>query len=103
MWALLLVTLPTRPNAVRLRVWRALKALGCAALRDGAFVLPVAQASRFDPLAAQVRTHSGQASVFELSARDPAHKRKCWRCSTAPRPMASGAPTLPRWVTRWRP
>jgi len=45
MWALLIVTLPTRPNAVRLRIWRALKALGCAALRDGAYLLPAAQAA----------------------------------------------------------
>ena len=35
----MLVKLPTRPNAVRLRTWRALKALGCAALRDGAYLL----------------------------------------------------------------
>src|SRR5436853_3715970 len=40
MWAILIVTLPTQPNAVRLRIWRALKALGCAALRDGAYLLP---------------------------------------------------------------
>jgi hypothetical protein len=32
-WSLLLVTLPTQPSAVRLRIWRALKALGCGALR----------------------------------------------------------------------
>ena len=70
MWALLLVTLPTRPNAVRLRVWRALKALGCAALRDGAYVLPAAHAALFEPLAAQVRAHGGQASVFDLAPRD---------------------------------
>ena len=35
MWSILIVTLPTQPNAVRLRIWRALKGLGCAALRDG--------------------------------------------------------------------
>lgn len=70
MWSALLLTLPTHPNAVRLRVWRALKGLGCGALRDGAYVLPQAQAALFDPLVAEVRTHGGQASVFELSTRD---------------------------------
>ena len=35
MWSTLIMTLPTQPNAVRLRIWRNLKALGCAALRDG--------------------------------------------------------------------
>ena len=36
MLAILILTLPTQPNAVRVRVWRALKTLGCGALRDGA-------------------------------------------------------------------
>ncbi len=70
MWSVLFLALPTQPSAVRLRVWRALKTLGCAALRDGAYVLPEAQASLFAPLVAEVRTHGGQASVLELSTRD---------------------------------
>ena len=32
MWHALFLTLPTQPNAVRLRVWRALKTLGCGSL-----------------------------------------------------------------------
>ena len=51
MFSMLLVTLPTQPSAVRVRVWRALKALGCAALRDGAYLLPEAQQALFEPLA----------------------------------------------------
>jgi len=74
MWSVLFLTLPTQPNAVRLRVWRALKALGCGALRDGAYVLPLAQAALFDPLVAEVRAHGGQASVLELSTRDEAQR-----------------------------
>jgi hypothetical protein len=74
MWSLLLVTLPTQPNAVRLRVWRALKALGCVALRDGAYVLPLDRAEAFDPLAAEVREHGGTANVLELSPRDAAQR-----------------------------
>ena len=35
MWALLIATLPTQPNAVRLRLWRAVKALGCGAYLTG--------------------------------------------------------------------
>ena len=38
MWSVLFLTLPTQPSAVRLRVWRALKTLGCGSLRDGVFV-----------------------------------------------------------------
>ncbi len=70
MWSLLLVTLPSQPNAVRLRIWRALKALGCAALRDGAYLLPQAQAGALDALADEVRRHGGTASVLVLGARD---------------------------------
>ena len=55
MWAILIVTLPTQPNAVRVRIWRALKALGCAALRDGAYLLPTDQQAVFEPLAQEVR------------------------------------------------
>jgi hypothetical protein len=74
MWSILIVTLPTQPNAVRLRVWRALKALGCAALRDGAYLLPSAKGALFDPLAIEVREHGGTAMVLELSPSDDAQR-----------------------------
>jgi len=74
MWSILIVTLPTQPNAVRLRVWRALKALGCAALRDGAYLLPSVRRVLFDPLATEVREHGGTAMVLELSPSDDAQR-----------------------------
>jgi len=64
MWSLLLLTLPTQPNAVRLRVWRALKALGCGALRDGAYLLPAAHEHQFEPIAESVRAHGGSARLL---------------------------------------
>ncbi len=70
MWAILILTLPTQPNAVRLRIWRALKSLGCVALRDGAFLLPLEHAAALEALAAEVRDHGGSASVLTLSPRD---------------------------------
>ena len=70
MWALLLVTLPTHPNAVRLRIWRALRSLGCVALRDGAYLLPESHAASLDTIAAEVREHGGTASVLTLAPRD---------------------------------
>lgn len=76
MWTLLLLTLPTQPNAVRLRIWRSLKAMGCAALRDGAYVLPREQGNRFEPLCAEVREHGGNASVLDLAARDDTQRRE---------------------------
>ncbi|MGZ8218591.1 chromate resistance protein ChrB domain-containing protein [Methylomagnum sp.] len=39
-WLVLIVSLPTHNAAGRMRVWRALKALGCGVLRDGAYLLP---------------------------------------------------------------
>ncbi|MBV8503513.1 MAG: chromate resistance protein [Paucibacter sp.] len=39
-WLLLVISLPTSSTAARMRVWRALKALGCIALRDGTYLLP---------------------------------------------------------------
>jgi hypothetical protein len=74
MWSLLILTLPTQPNAVRLRIWRALKTLGCAALRDGAYLLPLANKSLFEPLADEAREHGGTAMVLELSPQDAAQR-----------------------------
>jgi hypothetical protein len=70
MWALLILTLPAQPNAVRLRVWRNLKTLGCAALRDGAYLLPEEHAAQLEPLAQEVRGHGGTATVLTLTPRD---------------------------------
>lgn len=72
MFAILFLTLPTQPNAVRLRVWRALKALGSASIRDGTYLLPHEHAGLFDPLLEEVRANGGQASVMQLSPTDEA-------------------------------
>jgi len=40
MWLLLVISLPTPSATARMRIWRALKSLGCRALRDGAYLLP---------------------------------------------------------------
>ena len=39
-WLLLVISLPTSSGTARMRIWRALKTLGSAALRDGAYLLP---------------------------------------------------------------
>src|SRR5450432_1972198 len=39
-WLLLVISLPTSGGTPRMRIWRALKTLGCVALRDGAYLLP---------------------------------------------------------------
>ena len=74
MWAILIVTLPTQPNAVRLRIWRALKSLGCGALRDGAYLLPDEHAAQLEALAQEAREHGGTASVLTLAPRNAAQR-----------------------------
>jgi hypothetical protein len=74
MWSVLFLALPTQPSAVRLRVWRSLKTLGCGALRDGVYLLPESRADLFDPLVKELREHGGQASVLVLSTTDEAQR-----------------------------
>lgn len=76
MWSTLIMTLPTQPNAVRLRIWRNLKALGCAALRDGAYLLPEAHTDLLAPIAAEVREHGGTAMLLTLTANDSAQRQE---------------------------
>jgi hypothetical protein len=76
-WTLLILTLPSRPNAVRVRVWRALKAMGCAALRDGAYLLPAQapQAGELAAVVADVEANGGSASLLDVRARDAAQQQ----------------------------
>jgi hypothetical protein len=55
-----------------MRVWRALKALGCATLRDGVYLLPEApeHASALEGVALGVRQADGSAEAYRLSGTD---------------------------------
>lgn len=68
----LFVTLPTRQSAGRMRVWRALRTLGCATLRDGAYLLPesAANAAALAGIAEEVKRVEGGAELFLLTGRD---------------------------------
>ena len=71
-WLLFILTLQGQQPAVRMRVWRALKALGTAVLRDGVYVLPN-RAEFLEPLQAQseeVTASGGSAQILEVEARD---------------------------------
>lgn len=67
-WCALVISLPTETATVRMRAWRALKASGAAALRDGMYVLPDREAcrKRFDAIAEDVHRHGGLAYVLKL-------------------------------------
>ncbi len=68
----LFVALSTKQSAGRMRVWRALKALGCATLRDGVYVLPESpqHAAALMQVADDVKSVEGTADLFLLDGRD---------------------------------
>lgn len=67
-WHLLVASLPTAGATPRMRLWRAIKALGCAALRDGAYLLPNGEghAEALAELAEQTNLEGGQAWVVDV-------------------------------------
>ena len=71
-WLALVLSLPTSNATARMRIWRRLKGLGCAALRDGAWLLPETVATRqgFAALADETRAAGGSAWLLRLDADD---------------------------------
>lgn len=69
-WLTLVSTLPARNTAARMRVWRAIKGLGCATLRDGVYLLPRNGGSEaaLGSLAGEVRAAGGSAEVLQVVA-----------------------------------
>lgn len=68
-WLLLVTNLPGRNQALRMRVWRALKAAGAGLLRDGVYLLPRSEAAQdvLEEQAADIRTGGGSAQVLPLA------------------------------------
>lgn len=73
-WLLLIVSLPTQGATARMRIWRALKALGCAALRDGAYLLPDDATHRdaLQELADECVREGGSAWLLVTAPANPA-------------------------------
>jgi len=69
-WLLLLLQLPTKPAAARIKTWRRLQQLGSVALKNSVYVLPnTAQAREdFEWLRAEVLAAKGQASIMVAGA-----------------------------------
>lgn len=74
----LFLTLPTTQSAGRMRVWRALRALGCGTLRDGVYLLPEGdgRAARLEGIADDVKRAGGTAELFLLDGRDEAQRAR---------------------------
>lgn len=73
-WLLLILTLPTENATARMRFWRALKAMGCAVLRDGVYLLPEGEGREeaFGELAEAIVAADGTATVIHTASRDRA-------------------------------
>lgn len=71
-WLMLVISLSGQNTTARMRVWRALKAAGAGALRDGVYVLPASPAADdvFRQQAAEVVNAGGQAHVLPLASSD---------------------------------
>jgi hypothetical protein len=69
-WLTLVTTLPSANTAARMRLWRAVKALGAATLRDGVYLLPARQETgeALRALAEDVRAAGGSAEVLHIAA-----------------------------------
>lgn len=72
-WLLLVISLPTPSATARMRVWRALKALGCMALRDGAYLLPTddAREEALREIADDCTREGGVAWLIGADPREP--------------------------------
>ena len=71
-WLMLVMSLPTRNATARMRIWRALKQMGCAALRDGVYLLPASAAARhaFEMQVQAILAAGGSAQLLPLEIGD---------------------------------
>ncbi len=70
----LVLSLPSKDKTVRMRIWRALRGMGCGVLRDGVYLLPAhaAQAAGFGDLESNVKAAGGTAMTVELNLKTAA-------------------------------
>ncbi|ASV98812.1 chromate resistance protein ChrB domain-containing protein [Paraburkholderia aromaticivorans] len=70
-WLLLVLTLPTDNATARMRFWRALKARGCAVLRDGVYLLPATDAAEAEllELGSSIGEAGGAAHLIRAPSR----------------------------------
>jgi hypothetical protein len=68
-WLMLVASLAGEQGALRIRVWRSLKALGAASVRDGVYLLPDRDGLRaeLEGLRAEIKSGDGAAYLFTLS------------------------------------
>lgn len=77
-WLAFVVSLPSAAATARMRIWRAVKSLGCVPLRDGVYLLPaqVDQAAQLQTLADETVQDGGTAWMLRVHAQNMAEQVK---------------------------
>lgn len=77
-WSLLVLTLPTENATARMRFYRALKAKGCAVLRDGIYLLPYNEAHEdmLRELAGAIAESGGTAHLLRAPSLDASQENE---------------------------
>lgn len=77
-WCALVISLPSRSATPRMRVWRALKVLAAAVLRDGVYLLPDSEPNRraLEEQARAVIAAGGAAHVLRVDSTDAEQSRR---------------------------
>jgi len=77
-WLLLVISLPSNRATPRMRVWRALKGLGAAVLRDGVYLLPDSSSTHaaLKLQAIEVERSGGTAQVLRVDAPEAEQDRQ---------------------------
>jgi hypothetical protein len=73
----LFVTLATKQSAGRMRVWRALRSVGAATLRDGVYLLPESprHAIVLEKIAEDVKSVAGTADIYLIESRNESQRQ----------------------------
>src|SRR5260370_6628915 len=77
-WLMLVNSVSGEAKTARMRIWRALKASGAAALRDGVYLLPKSESARagFAEQAEEVVAAGGMAHIVAFDGEDAAQQRE---------------------------
>src|SRR5438874_2256691 len=78
LWLMLVNSVSGENKTARMRIWRALKASGAAALRDGVYLLPKSESARavFAEQAQEVVAAGGMAHIVAFDGEDDAQHRE---------------------------
>lgn len=76
-WLSLIISLPTANATARMRIWRALKSLGCGVLRDGVYLLPESEsaANSLEQQASEIIEAGGTAQIVKLGSTHPSQDK----------------------------